>query len=527
MKAVIDVRRNEDSFKRAVADIIADKGPEILTEAKRFTSLLKDLTPNSTKEINLTEYALKDGIGILLLKAAREGPDSQRQCVKRCIGQLVSDLSITEDAARFIVEALASALGFPLESLGGNHSGKKGGYHTEEASAEPGEKEKANRAFGSKEKANQVQANPEPESSDPAPRSKKKRKWWLLLLLLVIICVLSGLPHLFPAVVPIPDESDPSEILPAVLPDDNRDLEQVPAVVPAVVPTPEPGPEAEPEPEVPANAHGYQIDTVVPGIYDFRTMCMDNDNNLYYIDGNNLYCSKSDEVWEIDSLYREHSYLAYDANKNIMYLLVNLTIYDISDFPTVTPVLNYENCPALSQSGIWDLYLYHIPPQIGVLNDGTLIVPGHGSDGPTSWLINIDKRTVTRAQGIYYEDNAAKVVNDEVMWFYPKVRVGTLSSEFTEITLGSPVPDYKFTYRNSEALCSKFGMVYLYASSVGVCGYHTDGSVEVLIPQEEIAINDYQSLDNTNIGYLAVGSADCVAFYDNTLKCIRMIQPVQ
>lgn len=73
-------------------------------------------------------------------------------------------------------------------------------------------------------------------------------------------------------------------------------------------------------------AFRYEIDTVASNLTAFRSMVMDNDNNLYYINGNTIFSTKSDMTLDITTDFggsTDASYLAYDPYSDIVYLITD------------------------------------------------------------------------------------------------------------------------------------------------------------------------------------------------------------
>lgn len=272
----------------------------------------------------------------------------------------------------------------------------------------------------------------------------------------------------------------------------------------------------------------YQVDTVATNLYNFRTMVMDNDNNIYYIDGSTIYNTATDYTLDLSYDFETpltNPYLAYDPYNDIVYLLAGgmLTIYDITDFNNPISVLNTNNCAALTKgtSGGKLAYTSDVTPQIAILENGSLLVP---FDSEGTWLVNPTLKTVTKTNNLYFR--YAKVLGNQIIYFKAKsteafiTAIGSDVDELIELEVEAP-------YNNGNTLCSKYGYVYFYLDSVGVCLYDASGCAYNLIPQEKIIIKDYQSLDYTNIWDIDIGDENHIAFYDNSLKCIRLIQPIQ
>lgn len=276
----------------------------------------------------------------------------------------------------------------------------------------------------------------------------------------------------------------------------------------------------------------YEIDTIAANLYDFRSMVMNNAGDIYYIDGSIIYNTKNTQTLNLATdfaLSLSNPYLCYDYYYDIVYLLAggSLTIYDITDFSAPKLVLDDNNCPALTQgSGRSQLAYTSMPtPQISVLENGSLLIPFESSG---TGIVNPQNKTIISGTPIYslLSPYYAKVIDGQVVTFRAgdsKATIQNLNSETkSEIEYNIETPDNK-----CNSLCAKYGYISFYLDSIGVCLYDINEGVYVLIPQEHIKIKDYQSLDYTNIWGIDMSLNDYLAFYDNSLKCIRLIKPAR
>ena len=280
-------------------------------------------------------------------------------------------------------------------------------------------------------------------------------------------------------------------------------------------------------------AFRYEIDTVAANLYDFRSMVIDNDGTVYYIDGNTIYNTENDKKLSIKSSFGEsleNPYLAYDPYHDIVYLLAGgrLSIYDISNFDSPVLVLDKNNCPALTKPTVDGKLAYcsSVTPQIAVTEDGALLIPFE-SNG--TWLVSPQTKAVTQTSRLYsfsYADEYAKVVNNVVIKFDESDNTAIVTalgeSQGYEIVLDGGTP-----WNNANSVISRNGLIYFYDDDHGLCAYALDGSEYIMIDQAYIRVKDYNSLSNTNIWCLDVSENDRAAFYDNSLKCIRLIRHAQ
>lgn len=272
----------------------------------------------------------------------------------------------------------------------------------------------------------------------------------------------------------------------------------------------------------------YEIDTVASNLSNFRSMIIDNYGTVYYINGSEICSTADSKKLNLDSSFDANPYLAYDPYNDIVYLLVNepLTVYDISDINAPELVMNQETCPDLHPEKGSGGKLEHasgITPQIAVLADGSLLVPTEGIK--KTWMLNPKTQTAapTTAMNVGRYDMTQLLENDVI-----SLNSGSTSAELrpfgssedTEITLEVEAPR-----NNANSVIARNSLVYFYDNSCGLCAIAADGSADIPIPKTEIEVKDGQGMDATNIWCLDVNQNGEAAFYDNTLKCIRLIRP--
>jgi len=276
---------------------------------------------------------------------------------------------------------------------------------------------------------------------------------------------------------------------------------------------------------VSASQH-YAIDTVAYNLSSFRSMVFDNSGNVYYINGDTISRTNSNHTLSLSTSFEiplKNAYLAHDPFNNVVYLLAgpkdgSLAIYDITNMSSPCLVLDKTSCPALPGSLT---YTSSVVPQIAALKDGSLLVP---IDLDGTHRINPTTKQVTRFSRLYDFSSPyyAKLVGNNII----KFRGGDKTATVIPVTGGS---EYSITLTDaapSSVVFSNESGVFYYEDEVGLCRISIDGQRHIEIPQDDIRIDDYQTLDRTNIWSLAVSKNGSVAFYDNTLGCIRCIRPL-
>lgn len=266
----------------------------------------------------------------------------------------------------------------------------------------------------------------------------------------------------------------------------------------------------------------YAIDTIAYVSDNFRSLIITNDGVVYFLDGSVISNSANDISLDMQTDFDAplgNGYLAYDPYNDIVYLLAggSLSIYDISDLGNPKLVLDDTICPDIVQI-VLD-YESIVTPHIMILPDGSLLVP---ADLDGTYRVDISNRHFSRFAYIYNMQSPyyALLIEDSIM---------TLREESTEATVAPLYGGQEYAiqlecdapYQNS--ICSVGNQLLFYDDGVGVCQINVDGTFSILIAQENIKLRDYQSLDYNNIWSIAANQSGVIAFYDNTLKCIRCI----
>lgn len=109
----IDGTERED-INQVLLKLIDDYGMDLLSNINRLNALLMDLAPHSEKERKLLIMVMKEGILSKLTKLVNLDQAEQEFEINKCIKQLVSDIWITEAAARYATYVLAGAIGIHI-----------------------------------------------------------------------------------------------------------------------------------------------------------------------------------------------------------------------------------------------------------------------------------------------------------------------------------------------------------------------------------------------------------------------------
>lgn len=108
-----------EDISQILKKIVEDFGKDILFDVNRTNALLMDYAPHSEKERKLIVMAMKEKVLSQLLCLIDKSEDEKKFGINKCVNQLVSDIWITEVAARFAITVLANAVG----CLSGNDFG--------------------------------------------------------------------------------------------------------------------------------------------------------------------------------------------------------------------------------------------------------------------------------------------------------------------------------------------------------------------------------------------------------------------
>jgi len=101
----------KDNINQVLASMIEQYGIDIFNNIDRVNALLMDLAPQAEKERKLLVSVMKEGIVSQLLRLVNEDEEKRMFGINKCVKQLVSDIWITEVAARYAVNILATSVG--------------------------------------------------------------------------------------------------------------------------------------------------------------------------------------------------------------------------------------------------------------------------------------------------------------------------------------------------------------------------------------------------------------------------------
>ena len=100
-----------EDISQILKKLVEDFGKDVLLDVSRTNALLMDYAPHSKKERKLIVMVMKEGILSQLLCLANKTDDEKKFGINKCIKQLMSDIWITEAAARYAITVLANAVG--------------------------------------------------------------------------------------------------------------------------------------------------------------------------------------------------------------------------------------------------------------------------------------------------------------------------------------------------------------------------------------------------------------------------------
>ncbi len=107
----------ERDFFSAIKEIVATYGKSTIGDIQRMNALLMDYAPGQTRERKLIISALEEGIGGELVRSVDKTETERKLCFNRCVKHLIAESWVTEEAARFAVQAIAVAVEFEISEL--------------------------------------------------------------------------------------------------------------------------------------------------------------------------------------------------------------------------------------------------------------------------------------------------------------------------------------------------------------------------------------------------------------------------
>lgn len=103
--------KEKEDVGQILKKIMRDFGKDVLFDVGKTNALLMDYAPHFEKERKLIIMVMKEGILSQLLKLVDKSEEEKRYGINKCINQLISDVWITEIAARYAVSLLANVIG--------------------------------------------------------------------------------------------------------------------------------------------------------------------------------------------------------------------------------------------------------------------------------------------------------------------------------------------------------------------------------------------------------------------------------
>ncbi len=104
--------QSKRDFRNIIFKIMREYGNNITEDTERFNALLMDFAPDMSKERKLIINALKEGVLIQLRRCIEEHCETAEEAADKCTAMLVSEMFITEEAARYAVGIIADTMKF-------------------------------------------------------------------------------------------------------------------------------------------------------------------------------------------------------------------------------------------------------------------------------------------------------------------------------------------------------------------------------------------------------------------------------
>lgn len=105
---------SKKNLGEVIENIMAEFGKDVIEDTPRLNALLMDYAPDMAKERKLVINALKEGLLIQLRRGLEEEQEMTDTVARKCISMLVSEMWITENAARYAVNVVLRSLGHIL-----------------------------------------------------------------------------------------------------------------------------------------------------------------------------------------------------------------------------------------------------------------------------------------------------------------------------------------------------------------------------------------------------------------------------
>jgi|GEM_PF-3737598 len=287
----------------------------------------------------------------------------------------------------------------------------------------------------------------------------------------------------------------------------------------------------------------HTMDTVATGLTKFRTMILTNSGEVYYINGTTLTSTGSSQTLNIltdlsytlkkDNKNKDFSlyspYLAYDSNKDIIYLLGNeggltngnMVVYDVTDLSNPVAVMSSDLL------GASDTLLPRLeyetdtrPDDVFVLSNGVILVPCH--DGKT-YMVSPSQGTATvfaKSLVAYRRSTYGLIINDKIVMvdrLYNAMEITPISASNSETTISidGEIPTNQYT-------CAGPGGIYFWSNSEGLLYIDLEGWRRTAVPVDQVECVDLVPFPN-NVWKICVNNNTDCAIYDDTSKSIRLL----
>ena len=302
---------------------------------------------------------------------------------------------------------------------------------------------------------------------------------------------------------------------------------------PSETPTPT---ASEPPKEVKKN---YKLTTIANGPAGVPIMIIKNDSSVYYLDGSTVHnCAnnssldlRNDLTYPITSDEKNRKFgvygaaiLAYDSSTDTVYLIGNdadnlLVIYNITDFSNPTMLLSRDNFEQISSDRIKCNAITDNVQQLGILGNGQLVLRLSSMSETSVFCYAVDRKnqTISRLPDKYgYLVTADKVYD-------PRYNTDSLDIYDTASATSSTVSiEGKFPGNYTGNVFAKEDGLYFWENSTGLVHVDSEGWRHIIIPQEQIAVEDYKGFPY-DVRKLVLSKDGSCALYDLQSKTIRMI----
>ncbi|MCR5204152.1 MAG: leucine-rich repeat protein [Lachnospiraceae bacterium] len=114
--AVDSYGQSKKNLGEILLGIKSDYGDEVIDDISRLNALLMDYAPEMSKERKLVINALKEGV-LTQLRRGFDDDEAPEFVIRRCVSFLVTEMWVTETAARYAVDAISCVLGVKTTTI--------------------------------------------------------------------------------------------------------------------------------------------------------------------------------------------------------------------------------------------------------------------------------------------------------------------------------------------------------------------------------------------------------------------------